>query len=48
MLVHPAVEQALGPTERRVLADVERTLGKKVVVRADPSLHREQYELLTV
>ena len=48
VLVHPAVEQALGPTERRVLADVERTLGKKVVVRADPSLHREQYELLTV
>ena len=48
VLVHPAVQQALGPTERRVLADVERTLGKKVVVRADPSLHREQYELLTV
>lgn len=48
LVVHPAIEEALGSSEQDILADIERTLGKKVALRVDPSLHREQFEVLTV
>ena len=48
LLVHPAVEEALASTEREILADIEHSLGKKAAVRSDTSLHREQFEVLTV
>ena len=48
MLAHPAVEEAfLGP-EKDVLRYVEQEIGKEVQIRADASLHREQFEVLAV
>lgn len=44
--VHPDVADFFMGQERNVLARLERDLGKKLVVRPDPQLHLEQYEIV--
>jgi ribonuclease G len=48
LVVHPDIGAALESTEREVLADIERFLGKRVTVRSDATLERAQFEVLSV
>jgi ribonuclease G len=46
--LHPDVARALHGEEREVLADVERQLGLRVVLQADPAMHHERFDVLEV
>lgn len=46
--VHPTVAEALRGEERDVLALVEQEIGRGVQVRADDTLHREEFEVQAV
>ena len=43
--VHPDVADLLFDEERAGVEEVERATGTKIVVRGDPGLHREQFEV---
>ena len=46
--LHPEVARALQGEEREVLADVERQLGLRVLLQADPAMHHERFDVLEV
>jgi ribonuclease G len=46
--VHPAVAHALQGAERAILEELERTLMVPLVLRADPELHHERFDILEV
>jgi ribonuclease G len=46
--VHPAVAQALQGEERAILEEVERSLGARVLLQADPEFHRERFDVSEV
>lgn len=46
--VHPDIARALQEEEREVLAEIESSLGVEVVIQADPELHRERFDVVTV
>lgn len=46
--VHPAVADLLSDEERRGIEELERLYQKRVIVKANPSLHREEYEIATL
>ncbi|MBI5199185.1 MAG: Rne/Rng family ribonuclease [Nitrospirae bacterium] len=43
--VHPAVADLLYDEERQEMATLEKKIQKKIIIRADPNLHQEQYEI---
>lgn len=43
--VHPDVADLLYDEERQEVEELEREINKKIIVKADASLHREQHEL---
>ena len=45
---HPDLANALRGEEKAVVEELERTLGLSIVVRSDPELHRERFEVLEV
>jgi ribonuclease G len=45
VLVNPEVEQALREEERESVIDLERRIGKRIVIMAKPDFHLEQYEI---
>ena len=46
--VHPAVADMLYDEERQGVEDLEREFGKKIVIKADPNMHQEQFEVVMV
>ncbi len=46
--VHPAVADLLSDEERRGLEELERRYQKRVIVKANLNLHREEYEIATL
>ena len=46
--VNPDVARALEKAERAVLRDLERVLGRQVALQADPQLHHEQFDVMTL
>ncbi|MDX1643226.1 MAG: Rne/Rng family ribonuclease [Thermoanaerobaculia bacterium] len=48
VIVHPAVETALEGPESRVVQDVEQELGRRLDIRSDPSLERDEFEVVPV
>ncbi len=46
--VHPAVAELLFDEERQGIEDLEREFQTKIVVKADPELHLEQYDLVVL
>jgi ribonuclease G len=46
--VHPDVARALQGEERDILSELERVLGTVVLLKGDPELHRERFDLLEV
>jgi len=44
--VHPDIAQALKTEEVAVLRDAESLLGKRVVIKPDPLLHHEQFDVM--
>jgi ribonuclease G len=46
--VNPAVADILYDEERLTVDDLEQEYGKKVVIKADPALHQEQYDIVMV
>ncbi len=43
--VHPEVAKALKANNARWLADMEELTGRTVIVKADPTLHQEQFDM---
>jgi len=43
--VHPEVSSALQNGERAVLDELERSVGSTILLRSDPELHRERFDL---
>lgn len=43
--VHPAVADLLYDEERQSIEALEKEMQKKIIIRADPNLHQEQYEV---
>ncbi|HZI64291.1 MAG TPA: Rne/Rng family ribonuclease [Thermoanaerobaculia bacterium] len=46
--VHPEVARALQNEERAILDELERVLGVAVLLRSDPDLHHERFDILEV
>lgn len=46
--VNPEVAQALGGADRAILEEMERTLGVSILVKSDPDLHQERFDILEV
>jgi ribonuclease G len=46
--VNPAVARALGEEESLLLKDLAALVGAEITVKADPLLHQEQFDLLTL
>lgn len=46
--VNPDIAQALAEEEAAILKELQRTLGKKVTIRADDRLHQEQFDVMAV
>jgi ribonuclease G len=46
--VHPDIAQALKTEEVGVLRDAESLLGKRVVIKPDPQLHHEQFDVMAL
>jgi ribonuclease G len=46
--VHPEVARALQNEERAILDELERVLGVTVLLRSDPDLHHERFDILEV
>ena len=46
--VHPEVAGALQREEREILDEVERTLGTRIVLQADPEFHHERFDISEV
>ena len=45
---HPAVADLLYDEERQALDELEQAFKKKIIVKAEPSLHQEQYDIVLV
>ncbi len=43
--VHPAIADLLYDEERQSIEALEKEIQKKIIIRADPNLHQEQYEV---
>jgi ribonuclease G len=46
--VNPDIARALQGEERAVLRDLERTVGRKLIITPDSQLHHEQFDLMAV
>lgn len=46
--VNSSVADMLYDEERQAVEEIEREFGKKIVIKADPNLHQEQYEVVMV
>jgi ribonuclease G len=46
--VHPEVAKALQVEERAILEELERELGVTILLRGDPELHHERFDILEV
>jgi ribonuclease G len=46
--VHPAVADMLYDEERTGVEEIEKDFGKKIVIKADPNMHQEQFEVVMV
>jgi ribonuclease G len=46
--VHPDVANLFYDEERQGVEELEREYGKKIVIKADPNLHIEQYDLVAL
>ena len=46
--VHPNVANLLYDEERQGIEDLERQFHKKIVIKADQSLHLEQYDIVAL
>ena len=46
--VNPDIARVLQGEEASVLRDVEQTLGKRIVLKSDPLLHHEQFDLMAL
>ncbi|HEX2253642.1 MAG TPA: Rne/Rng family ribonuclease [Thermoanaerobaculia bacterium] len=46
--VHPAVASALQREERAILDEVERSLGRRVLIQSDPEFHHERFDISEV
>jgi ribonuclease G len=46
--VHPAVANLLFDEERRGVETLERDYHKRIIIKADPQLHQEQYDIMMV
>jgi ribonuclease G len=45
---HPSVAQLLFEEEHQGVQDLEREYNRKIIIKADPSLHLEQYDLVVL
>jgi len=43
--VHPAIADLLYDEERQSIEALEKEIQKKIIIRVDPNLHQEQYEV---
>jgi ribonuclease G len=46
--VHPDIARALREEESAVLRELQASIGKKVVLKPDPYLHHEQFDVMAV
>jgi ribonuclease G len=46
--VHPEVARALQQEERAILAELERSLGVRILLQSDPELHHERFDVVEV
>jgi len=46
--VNPAVADMLYDDERQGVEELEKEFGKKIVIKADPNMHQEQFEVVMV
>jgi ribonuclease G len=46
--VNTAVADMLYDEERQGVEELEREFGKKIVIKADPNMHQEQFEVIMV
>jgi ribonuclease G len=46
--VHPSVAELLFNEEAASLEHLEKSLGKRIVIKPDASVHQEQFDLLTM
>ena len=46
--VNPEIAEALQGDERGVLREVERTVGRRIHIKADATLHHEQFDVMAV
>ena len=46
--VNPAVADLLFDEERQMVDDLEQEFKKKLIIKADPALHQEQYDIVMV
>jgi ribonuclease G len=46
--VHPEIARALQGEERAILEELERALGVAILLRSDPELHHERFDILEV
>lgn len=46
--VHPEVARALQQEERAILAELERSLGVRLLLQSDPELHHERFDVVEV
>ncbi len=45
---HPSVAGLMYEEERQTVEELERECGKKIIIKADPNLHIEQYDIVTL
>jgi ribonuclease G len=46
--VNPDIARALQDEERDVLKEIERTAGRRLVLKPDPLLHHERFDLSVI
>ena len=46
--VNPEVADLLYDEERQAVDDIEQEYRKKIIIKADPSLHQEQFDIVMV
>jgi ribonuclease G len=46
--VNPEIAKSLQAEEQGVLRDLERTVGRRIHIKADPTLHHEQFDVMAV
>ena len=46
--VNPEIAKSLQGEEQGVLRDLERTVGRRIHIKADATLHHEQFDVMAV